>query len=48
MGNAYYDKKEYDEAIKCYEKALEINPEHNKAKNNFKEAQKKLKQKRKR
>ena len=26
MGNSYYNKKNYDKAIECYEKAIEIDP----------------------
>jgi len=31
MGNAYGDKKEYDKAIKAYQKAIEINPKKDEA-----------------
>ena len=33
-GNEHYYKNEYDEAIECYDKALEINPNHADALNN--------------
>jgi tetratricopeptide (TPR) repeat protein len=41
-GYAFYVQGNYIEAIKCYEEALAIDPEYELAKNNRKEASKKL------
>ncbi|MBL0721026.1 MAG: tetratricopeptide repeat protein [Sulfurovum sp.] len=43
MGIAYRNKKEYDKAIECYQKALEIEPNYELCKNNLKIAQDKQK-----
>ncbi|MEA3315177.1 MAG: tetratricopeptide repeat protein [Campylobacterota bacterium] len=43
MGVVYYNKKEYDKAIKSYKKAIEINPNHELAKNNLKIVEDKIK-----
>ena len=36
IGIAFYSKGQFDNAIKAYEKALKINPEHIKVRNNLK------------
>ncbi|MFH1353233.1 MAG: PorV/PorQ family protein [bacterium] len=41
QGSAYYDKKMYEEAIKNWEKTLEINPQHKEAKRYLELARKK-------
>jgi tetratricopeptide (TPR) repeat protein len=35
MGKAYYDLENYREAIKCYQNAIAIDPNHAKAYNNM-------------
>ena len=40
MGNSYSNLKKYKRAIECYEKAVEINPNHSKALNNLSDIKK--------
>ena len=35
MGNAYREHKDYDQAIECYKKVVELNPEDHEGWNNM-------------
>ena len=43
MGNVYFNMGKADEAIKCYQRALNINPNYGNAKKNLTVVSKKLK-----